>query len=675
MIRVAWIFLAALALVAGQTPSRDCEGGFDVYLVLDHSRSTIQCRNTINAPCESGADCRCTNQFVSNVADLVTSIVEEFGEQKDFRLQITIFGTAGIPFLPLTGSKAAMAEAVKSLRSRVNPNGAGWTHMEKAMDVSVNILQNQPPEIFKLLFLVTDGDNTGHPGQMQYYADQVRAVDGMVFSVGISEPPQSLTPGAITLLRDLANKPPGYPNVNDEDNPFFITTPSFAELKKALSKLNSTKECFSITSVAPCTVDDFCCAPYSTDLVVITGENFNPPIGMETNVSCRYETWVDTGEVDELTEEPIMERKFFFTQGVRISDTRLECETPNDGKYVFNNLTKIEVRLVDDDSFQYSISGNVLYVYPADNALCIPVAATFPYWALLLAIPFILFLLWFFFPAMPKKKKIVQSTEDIMVPPEVMQTIAAPITPPVVPLAPPPEPPPAVKKKVRKWAKVDTSHYIWSRDGGSARPMEVAWGNSGAPESAPVRDAADIQFDVIQDGPTTTTAAPVAAPPIQPVAPAPMIDTGGTADEADFSDMEWDRCCCGMCASDSCSCCKSIMARTFQFLFFVSACLGSIFKRCCKAIGMYQCYVALDKMRPRWDCCGVNKGQPKDDPSAPVLNRQDTSSQAVNMTEMTTNPASKSNGLPAGWEEFKSDEGHTYYYNQKLDLSQYERPT
>jgi hypothetical protein len=70
----------------------------------------------------------------------------------------------------------------------------------------------------------------------------------------------------------------------------------------------------------------------------------------------------------------------------------------------------------------------------------------------------------------------------------------------------------------------------------------------------------------------------------------------------------------------------------------------------------------------------------------------------MNMTEMTTNPASRGNGLPAGWEEFKSEEGNVYYCtfsfssleclrfmplhghfffadNQKLDLSQYERPT
>jgi len=166
--------------------------------------------------------------------------------------------------------------------------------MEKAMDISVNILTRQQPEIFKLLFLVTDGDNTGHPGQMQYYADQVRAFDGMVFSVGISDG-DNLTPGATKILRDLANKPVGWPyddevaqaNFPEEDNLFFIKSPSFDALKSALGRLNSTKECFSITGVAPCTEDDFCCAVYETDTITITGENFNPPLGLSVNVSCR----------------------------------------------------------------------------------------------------------------------------------------------------------------------------------------------------------------------------------------------------------------------------------------------------------------------------------------------------------------------------------------------------
>lgn len=47
-----------------------------------------------------------------------------------------------------------------------------------------------------------------------------------------------------------------------------------------------------------------------------------------------------------------------------------------------------------------------------------------------------------------------------------------------LPLADPVAPPPAGGPG--KWAQVDTSKYIWAKDGGSARPMPVKWGNLGA---------------------------------------------------------------------------------------------------------------------------------------------------------------------------------------------------
>jgi hypothetical protein len=47
-------------------------------------------------------------------------------------------------------------------------------------------------------------------------------------------------------------------------------------------------------------------------------------------------------------------------------------------------------------------------------------------------------------------------------------------------------PPPIVPSTgAKKWKTVETSHYIWARDGGSAVPMPVQWGELGATHNAP----------------------------------------------------------------------------------------------------------------------------------------------------------------------------------------------
>lgn len=417
------LLVAVFGLVSAQLTTRGCRDGVDVYMVLDHSASTVQCVNP--GPSET-----CTNQFVTNVGNLVEALIDTFKAQENFRLSLTIFGTGGAPFLPLTNSVKAMQQGVNSLRKRVGQVGAGWTHMEKGMDLAVADMSRQPASIFKLLFLVTDGDNTGHPAQMQYYAEQVRAQGGLVFSVGIADATfGGLSNQAITTLTALANQP---------DTTYFLRTTSFAGLAGSLASLNSTLNCLDIESIGPCSqfVQDqdpplHCCAPWSGNQIQILGKGFIVPLGTPENVTCRFDTWEPLPDDQQPpdAEFPVVVFLTYYTTGTLVSQNEIICEAP---PKPLNNLTTVEFKLTSDPRYDYTNSKNYLYVYPADSPECVPLPVVFPFWAILLAIPFILFLLWFFFPALPKKKKIVQSQENVMVPPEIMQTMSAPITPPVV---------------------------------------------------------------------------------------------------------------------------------------------------------------------------------------------------------------------------------------------------
>lgn len=165
-------------------------------------------------------------------------------------------------------------------------------------------------------------------------------------------------------------------------------------------------------------------------------------------------------------------------------------------------------------------------------------------------------------------------------------------------MPPPSLPPPKEKKKVRKWAKVDTSHYIWARDGGTARPMEVGWGATGAPESAPVK-AGEVEYVTQSSLQSVVQKEEPTAAPMIPKVEEPIGDFEA---EEDFEERQWDRCCCGLCRSNACDCCKKSMMASF----FCCSFTGAICSKFCKPCA--SCYNCCDKLRPRWDCCGVNSG-------------------------------------------------------------------
>merc|ERR1712130_345846 len=240
--------------------------------------------------------------------------------------------------------------------------------------------------------------------------------------------------------------------------------------------------------------------------------------------------------------------------------------------------------------------------------------AAFPWHFILLFFPLLLLLCWFFWPRMPAGKKFTDPDEEIIVP-QIDGEITVPPIPPHTPLDPPKVPPPTEKQRVRKWAKVDTSHYIWARDGGTARPMEVGWGRTGAPESAPVKQGEVVYAKKKSPKPVIVeeeTHQSVMSEP-EPIA---VVETS----DPEFEDLEWDRCCCGLCRTDFCFCCKSCFSRSWMTCTYMSGLLGICCRKACYPC--WACYHCVDRLRPRWNCCCIeNKHKGKGELAVPLLDR------------------------------------------------------
>jgi len=119
------------------------------------------------------------------------------------------------------------------------------------------------------------------------------------------------------------------------------------------------------------------------------------------------------------------------------------------------------------------------------------------------AVPFLFFLAWFFWPLLTGKSKKELEKQKL-----VTDELRQPLNSEPAPLAPglgtavvgttlleEPVSPGGTKKK---WADVDASKYIWSREGGSARPFPVKWGELG-----PTSAAAHLEVTERKDVPAT----------------------------------------------------------------------------------------------------------------------------------------------------------------------------
>jgi hypothetical protein len=164
-----------------------------------------------------------------------------------------------------------------------------------------------------------------------------------------------------------------------------------------------------------------------------------------------------------------MSIRTYITQATYLGPTAMSCESP------VSNYTH-------DVFIEISISSNN-YKFTQSNVTfhfvdCTPVKIDWLLLGILAAVllPFLFFLCWFFYPWIigARRKKEEPKTTAIP-PPIVVATDPTPTTTPVAILPPTPN---------KKWANVDTSKYVWSREGGTARPMPVQWGELGVVASA-----------------------------------------------------------------------------------------------------------------------------------------------------------------------------------------------
>lgn len=562
-----------------QVEQLNCEGGIDIYMIIDQSNSVK-------------AEGRLA------IANFTFEMKNRFQNRPGFRMAIYTFGSVAFPILPLTGDLSAVDKAITIMEE--NTINSGLTQMEKGMEFAVNeMTQPENANRNKIMFLLTDGQMTSlslpvEESLVYYWAQRARLVRCTVISLGVGDEASLDVP----LLKAAANKPMG-------GITFQYNVSNFAALGGLLDNFQVGTQCVNLTAVA------ILCGPLlaGTTTTVqaegMTSQNFYQS-GV-TTFKCRYLWKLDN--VSYVRDTPAT---LTLNSGVE----ELQCQSPSDED--IDNTTSVQVLYDSTGVGTFEAFAVVIPILVAGSLSpgCFVIVTTtaFPWGILLLIALLLLCLVWFLFPKMPAKKTFEEAFDE-QTAPQLDEIAVAPIIPAAAPLPPPSLPPPKEKKKIRKWAKVDTTHYIWARDGGTARPMEVGWGKTGAPESAPV-NTGDVEYTVQKAAAPTV----VEEPEVQPLQQ-PVEDYGDFEDTGDdFEDREWDRCCCGLCRSDACSCCKSLLNLTFVCCGTFGKILSFIFKPC------MGCYNTCNKLRPRYDCCGVGN--------------DDTSSMRRNNGGLENNPVS-----------------------------------
>jgi hypothetical protein len=168
------------------------------------------------------------------------------------------------------------------------------------------------------------------------------------------------------------------------------------------------------------------------------------------------------------------------------------------------------------------------------------------------AVPFFFFLGWFFWPLLVGKTKKEKAIQDELRQP--LNAEPAPLAPGVtetgttttmVTSDAEPTSPGGSKKK---WADVDASKYIWSREGGTARPLPVKWGELG-----PTAAAGHLEVTAKKTVPQVSEADPESLDQfLEDNGPAPPAKAGCCSC--------WGRCfrnmglCCSRCYSKCAGC-------------------------------------------------------------------------------------------------------------------------
>lgn len=363
MRRLLAIFPLFFFLANAQDVNFNCEGGFDIYMVMDSSNSIQDAgRNAISG--------------------FLTDVKNTYKDNAGFRMAIYSFGSVAFPVLPLSGDEKQIDKAINVLSG--NTIGAGMTHMAKGMEFA--ILEMSKPENRnrnKLMFILTDGQMTAvsrplAKSEVVFWADKARTLDCTVVSIGIG--PEVILD--IPLLDAAANKP---------SSQFRFSNVGFGDLAAIVANFSVGTECVTLVAVAQECGPLVAGTPLVISAVGMTAQAFYPEV---TTFTCEY-TWNEDGEDKTAT-----------TQVTFNAETE-EISCPSPAQDIDNTtLVNVIYTLNNGNSNSFPVLTPILTGGSlSENCFVPPLPEEpFPYWIFFIIALLLLFLLWFFFPKMPAKK-------------------------------------------------------------------------------------------------------------------------------------------------------------------------------------------------------------------------------------------------------------------------------
>lgn len=266
-LRTYFLLLCSSLLTANPSTAR-CSGGFDVYFILDKSRSLTQ--NDFQVE---------TVQFVRNMAGKLNSPMTRFS--------IITFSDQASLDLPLTSDRGLIKQGLDKL-TKIVPDG-GKTYLAKGLDQVLKQVKAHGKRTASIAIILTDGKVSGHYGfqKAKFLRQEMSA---SIYAIGVAA-------YSLRELQDLASEPV------DEH---VFTAPNYNTLHAITDKVIDTA-CIEITDVKPRQV----CVGRPYD-VTLYGKGFTKTVG-HSNISCnfRYNNSVDV-----------------VVTPSRITDTVLKCRAP-----------------------------------------------------------------------------------------------------------------------------------------------------------------------------------------------------------------------------------------------------------------------------------------------------------------------------------------------------------
>jgi len=417
-----------------------CQGGIDLYFVCDNSGSVG------------------TGMQTSGVTFL-RDIITQFWDAPNFRTEIIYFSSSASRRLPLTGDQSLISAELDRL-TRVTAGGStfpsyGLNLARQTME-SVAATGRQP---ISLLFFLSDGAaDSSNLVAMVDEANLIKQLGYYIFALGIgSGIVEAQLLSVVSLPQDR----------------FYFTVDNYAALP-AIAVGLAEEFCLEVDRVS--SVTNINCIEQNGTLTTssitfdVRGSGFDPTYILNPNRQCRFVALLPNSNA----HPPL------FYPAAFISSTRITC---------ILNLADTNIQFSADREYQWSLEvsmDGVLYTQTASIAqftvpLCPlpPVPLVLDPETLIIigaaAALLLLCCLWWFWPLLFGTAAVAAVAGGSAV------AAAAPASVPA--------------GGKGKWAKVDTSSYIWATSGGGAAPLKTQWGELGATGSAPMGDAKIVEVD------------------------------------------------------------------------------------------------------------------------------------------------------------------------------------